>query len=98
MNKQGVIRGSIDGQEKYCRIPIRSRLYESVMEDEKTELSAEMILSMPHDKAVAVIDAIMADWLYWLKRAGELWVLTRNNKENAETADSYKNTVKENAQ
>ena len=30
------------------------------------------------------IDAIMADWLYWLKRAGELWVLTRNSAEETE--------------
>lgn len=70
MSDPGVIRGTIDGQEKYCRIPIRSRLYESVMEDDTTELSSEAILAMPHDKAAAVIDAIMADWLYWLKRAG----------------------------
>ena len=66
MSNQGVIRGTIDGQEKYCRIPIRSRLYESVMEDNTTELSSEAILAMPHDKAAAVIDAIMADWLYWI--------------------------------
>lgn len=98
MNEPGVIRGAVDGQEKYCRIPIRSRLYESVMEDEKTELSAEMILSMPHDKAAAVIDAIMADWIYWLKRAGELWVLTRNPAEKMEAVDNYNNDVKENAQ
>ena len=37
---------------------------------------------MPHDKAAAVIDAIMQDWLYWLKRAGELWVLTREVEES----------------
>lgn len=86
MSDPGVIRGTIDGQEKYCRIPIRSRLYESVMEDDTTELSAEAILAMPHDKAAAVIDAIMSDWLYWLKRAGELWVLTRNSAEEAEAA------------
>nr|DAQ85181.1 MAG TPA: hypothetical protein [Caudoviricetes sp.] len=84
MSDPGVIRGTIDGQEKYCRIPIRSRLYESVMEDNTTELSSEAILAMPHDKAAAVIDAIMADWLYWLKRAGELWVLTRNSAEETE--------------
>ena len=86
MSDPGVIRGTIDGQEKYCRIPIRSRLYESVMEDDTTELSAEAILAMPHDKAAAVIDAIMSDWLYWLKRAGELWVLTHNSAEEAEAA------------
>ena len=84
MSEPGIIRGPIDGQEKYCRIPIRSRLYETVMDDETTELSAEAILSMPHDKAAAVIDAIMADWLYWLKRAGELWVLTRDSVEEME--------------
>ena len=84
MSEPSVIRGTIDGQEKYCRIPIRSRLYESVMEDDTTELSAETILAMPHDKAAAVIDAIMADWLYWLKRAGELWVLTHNSAEEME--------------
>ena len=71
MSDPGVIRGTINGQEKYCRIPIRSRLYESVMEDNTTELSSEAILAMPHDKAAAVIDAIMADWLYWLKRAAD---------------------------
>lgn len=36
------------------------------------------------DKAAAVIDAIMADWLYWIKRAGELWVLTRDSVEEME--------------
>lgn len=77
-----IIRGEIDGEKKYCRIPIRSKLYESVMEDEATELSAETILAMPHEKAAAVIDAIMEDWMYWLKRAGELWVLTREGKKD----------------
>lgn len=75
-----IIRGEITGQKKYCRIPIRSKLYECVMEDDGTELSAESILAMPHEKAAAVIDAIMEDWMYWLKRAGELWVLTREGK------------------
>ena len=79
-----IIRGEINEQKKYCRIPIRSKLYETVMEDESTELSAEAILAMPHDKAAAVIDAIMADWLYWIKRAGELWVLTRDSVEEME--------------
>ena len=79
-----IIRGEINEQKKYCRIPIRSKLYETVMEDESTELSAEAILAMPHEKAAAVIDAIMEDWLYWLKRAGELWVLTRNSAEETE--------------
>lgn len=51
------------------------------MDDADTELSAEKILAMPHDKAATVIDAIMRDWLYWLKRAGELWVLTREMED-----------------
>ncbi len=78
-----VIRGELDGQKKYCRIPIRSKLYETVMEDENTELSAESILAMPHEKAAAVIDAIVEDWLYWLKIAGKLWVLTRKEADHA---------------
>ena len=78
-----IIRGEINEQKKYCLIPIRSKLYETVMEDESTELSAEAILAMPHEKAAAVIDAIMEDWLYWLKRAGELWVLTRKEADHA---------------
>ena len=77
-----IIRGEIDGEQKYCRIPIRSKLAETIMDDTDTELSAEKILAMPHDKAAAVIDAIMRDWLYWLKRAGELWVLTREVEES----------------
>ena len=76
-----VIRGAINGKEKYCRIPLRSKLAETMMLDETTELSAEKILSMPHDKAVAIIDAIMQDWFYWLKRAGELWVLARSGEQ-----------------
>lgn len=76
-----VIRGSINGKEKYCRLPVRSKLAETMMSDDTTTLSADKILSMPHDRAAAVIDAIMQDWLYWLKRAGELWVLTRGAEE-----------------
>lgn len=48
-----IIRGTIDGKQKYCRIPIRSKLAETIMDDEDTELSAEKILAMPHDKAAA---------------------------------------------
>lgn len=76
-----IIRGKIDGEQKYCRIPVRSKLAETIMDDTDTELSAEKILAMPHDKAAAVIDAIMRDWLYWLKRAGKLWVLTREMED-----------------
>lgn len=70
-----VIRGKIEGEEKYCRIPVRSRLAEQMVEDSTTELNAEKILAMPHDKAVKTIDNIMMDWEYWMKRAGELFVL-----------------------
>lgn len=77
-----IIRGTINGEQKYCRIPIRSKLAETIMDDTNTELSAEKILAMPNDKAAAVIDAIMQDWLYWMKRAGELWVLTREEEES----------------
>ncbi len=76
-----IIRRKIDGEQKYCRIPIRSKLAETIMDNTDTELSAEKILAMPHDKAAAVIDAIMRDWLYWMKRAGELWVLTREMED-----------------
>ena len=79
--KAEIIRGKIDGEQKYCRIPIRSKLAETIMDNTDTELSAEKILAMPHDKAAAVIDAIMRDWLYWMKRAGELWVLTREMED-----------------
>ena len=67
-----IIRGTINGKAKYCRIPIRSRLFETMQDG--GELNAEIILSMPHEKAVAVIDAIMADWFYWMRRAGEYFV------------------------
>ena len=41
-----IIRGTIDGEQKYCRIPIRSKLAETIMDDTDTELSAEKILAM----------------------------------------------------
>lgn len=78
--KPQVIRGTINGKAKYCRIPVRSKLYE-LMQD-SGELSGETILAMPHEKAVAVIDAIMHDWLYWMRRAGEYFVqLTQESAE-----------------
>lgn len=69
-----IIRGTIDGKEKYCRIPIRSTIAERMQSEGVYELSAESILAMPHDQAAATIDAIMRDWLYWLHRANELFV------------------------
>lgn len=76
MEEYEIIRGDIDGAHKYCRIPIRSRLAEQMAEDDITELTAKTILAMPHDQAIRVIDAIVADWQYWLKRANELFVLS----------------------
>ena len=81
--KPQVIRGTINGKAKYCRIPVKSRLYETMQEGR--ELSAEVILSMPHEKAVAVIDAIMSDWLYWMRRAGEYFVQLSGITEDGET-------------
>lgn len=75
MSECEIIRGAIDGKEKYCRIPIRSRTAERLLEDGVAELSAEAILDMPREQAAQTIDAIMRDWAYWLKRANELFVL-----------------------
>lgn len=75
MDEYEIIRGDVDGQHKYCRIPIKSRIAERMQEAGIAELNAESILAMSHDEAVKTIDAIMADWQYWLKRAGELFVL-----------------------
>jgi hypothetical protein len=79
MNEFEIIRGAIDGKEKYCRIPIRSKIAETMVEDGKYELSADAILSMPREQAARTIDAIMQDWLYWLKRANELYVLLQGS-------------------
>lgn len=68
----GIIRGTINGKAKYCRIPIRSKLFDIIQDG--GELNAEAILAMPHEKAVTVIDAIISDWMYWMRRAGEYFV------------------------
>lgn len=81
----GVIRGTINGKAKYCRIPIRSRLFDAMQDG--GELNADAILSMPHDKAVQVIDAIMADWLYWMRRAGEYFVALKAQEALQAPAD-----------
>lgn len=80
MNEFEIIRGAIDGKEKYCRIPIRSKIVETMVEDGKYELSADAILSMPREQAARTIDAIMQDWLYWLNRANELYVLLQGSR------------------
>lgn len=74
MNEYEILRESVDGKKKYCRIPIRSKIAKQMQENHITELSAEEILSMPHDTAVRTIEAIIEDWSYWLKRANELFV------------------------
>lgn len=79
----GVIRGTINGKALYCRLPVRSKLYETMQNG--GELSAEKILAMPHEKAVAVIDAIMFDWLYWMRRAGEYFVQLPQEPPKEET-------------
>lgn len=80
MSEFEIIRGAIDSKEKYCRIPVRSKIAETMMEDGKSELSADAILDMPREQAARTIDAIMQDWLYWLKRAGELYVLLQGSR------------------
>lgn len=85
MDEYKVIRGEIDGQAKYCRIPIRSKTADIMQEIGIDELNAEKILEMPHDTAVRTIDAIMHDWKYWLNRANELFILYHGILENADT-------------
>lgn len=74
MNEYEVIRGEVDGARKYCRIPIRSNVAMQMEQADIVELNADIILSMPHDQAAKLIDAIMQDWLYWLRRSGEMFV------------------------
>lgn len=75
MSDYEIIRGTISGQKKYCRIPIRSKTAELLTKDGISELSAEAILDMPREQAARTIDTIIADWAYWLKRANTLFVL-----------------------
>ena len=88
MDTPEVIRGSVDGKKKYCRIPIRSKTAQTMIESCQTELDAEKILAMPHDLAVRTIDAIIDDWQYWYNRAGELfvrWAAYENMNDKGET-------------
>ena len=57
MSEFEIIRGSVDGKEKYCRIPIRSKTAELMVSEGTDELNAATILSMPHQQAVNTIDA-----------------------------------------
>ena len=80
-----IIRGEIDGKKKYCRIPIRSKVAEMMQDDGIYELNAESILAMPHERAAATIDALVNDWMYWLRRANELFIrLEATNTGNEE--------------
>ena len=73
--KAEIIRGSVDGKNKYCRLPIRRKiLAETMMEKGIFDLNAETILTLPKQEAVLCIDAIVSDWQYWLVRAGELFI------------------------
>ena len=92
-NKPKVIRGAVNGKNMYCRIPIRSKLAETMMEDDTTKINAELILAMPHDQAVKVLDAIMEDWMYWLKRSAELYVQARVMRNDY--IDQFNNCKKE---
>lgn len=73
------IRGSIKGKMKYQRIPIRSKFYEQCMEM-NGEVNADTILDLPREKAAEIINALVEDWMYWLKRAGELYIMNRANE------------------
>lgn len=88
MDEYEIIRGSVDGKNKYCRIPIRSKTAAQMEENGLTEISSEKILAMPHDMAANTIDAIIDDWSYWLKRANELFVMwaacQSSREENAD--------------
>ena len=88
-----VIRGDIDRKHKYCRIPVKSKMANKMQEYGFAELSAEIILAMPHDEAVKTIDAIMADWMYWLRRAGELFILYEGVRGGNETPDDCSRAV-----
>lgn len=69
-----IIRGTINGKAKYCRIPVRSKVFEICQKDDLWEISAETVLAMPEDQAKLIVDAIIADWMYWLRRSAELFV------------------------
>lgn len=83
MADEMVLRGKINGQEKYCRLPIRSKFADSLYPDQAM-ITAESILAMPHDRAVEVIDALVDDWMYWLRRANELFVLQQRAEKPEE--------------
>ena len=82
-----IIRGTIRGQKKYCRIPIRSKTAELMTKDGIAELSADAILAMPREQAARTIDTIIADWAYWLKRANTLFVLYEGYREKEAQED-----------
>ena len=84
-----IIRGTINGKAKYCRIPIRRKsvlLDMGGAEDDAIYLSAEKILALPHEEAAKIIDGIVSDWKYWLNRANELFVLYYARHSDDETS------------
>lgn len=87
-----IIRETIEGQAKYCRIPIRSKTAGQMMAEGVAELSAETILTMPHDTAVRTIDAIIEDWSYWVRRANELFVMWAGLHESAQREEGQDGT------
>lgn len=78
MNEHEIIRGEIDGKKKYCRIPIRSKFAQQI--EGLDEITAEKILDMPREQASRIIDALVSDWMYWLKRANELYILAKGQE------------------
>lgn len=77
-NEYEIIRGEIDGKKKYCRIPVQSKFAQRI--DGLDEITAEIILDMPRDQASLIIDALVDDWMYWLNRANQLYILAKGIK------------------
>lgn len=69
-----IIRGEVDGKKKYCRLPIRLKTSELMIDEGLHELNAEFILDLPRAKAVKFIDAIVEDWMYWYGKANEYYI------------------------
>ncbi len=58
---------------KYCRSS--SKPVNTMMKELVSEINAEYILALPHERAVKLIDGIVNDWMYWVKKAVELRIL-----------------------
>ena len=86
--KPSTIRGTIKGKLKYQRIPIRSKFYEQCAN--LGEVNAEKILEMDRETASRVIDALVEDWMYWLKRANELYILNQAYQRERSSTENTK--------